>query len=89
MRAAPSARQIGERRHEQCRFGTLTEAYSIDAITGREQPMVIPLCTFDPPGPVPPALNRAWGGSIEVERDCAVCPAYQRLEAEVLHKGEV
>lgn len=70
----------GEIRHEQCRFGSLTEAYHIDE-QDRETPMAEPLCNFIPPGPLPPALTRAWGGMIEVERDCAQCLCFQRVPA--------
>ena len=68
----------GELRHEQCRYGSLTEAYHIDE-RGRETPFSSPLCNFQPAGPVPPALNRAWGGLIDVNRDCAVCQCFAKV----------
>jgi hypothetical protein len=72
--------QRGERRHEQCRYGRLTEAFHIDHATGRETPTCLPLCTFKPAGPIPPALEREWGGLVDFDRDCAVCDAYEALQ---------
>ena len=66
-----SAVSFGEVRHERCKFGRLTEAYLINP--NGETPSSAPLCTFTPPDPVPPGLTRAWGGIIDVERDCAKC----------------
>lgn len=76
-RATPLS--FGERRHELCRFGRLTEAFVIEG--DKETPTLAPLCTWDPPGPTPPALQRVWGGLIEVERDCAVCWCFQEAPA--------
>lgn len=69
---------FGERRHELCRFGRLTEAYAIQG--DKQIPMSSPLCTFQPPEPTPPALQRAWGGLIEVDRDCAVCWCFTEVQ---------
>ena len=76
----------GERRHEQCRFGTLTPAWQYDL--HRETPTVLPLCTFTPSQDVPPALTRAWGGAVEYDRDCAVCDAYSPLKARATQEGQ-
>ena len=75
----------GELRHERCRYGTLTEAYHI-AASGKETPMVTPLCTFKPPGPVPPALDRAWGGLIDTSRDCSACPCFSEVTLTIPEK---
>jgi hypothetical protein len=69
----------GESRHERCRYGLLTQAWRIDPATMAEEPAVLPICTFPVPEPCPPALKRQWGGSIDLDRDCAVCPAFQEL----------
>jgi hypothetical protein len=69
----------GEARHEICRFGTLTEAFRIDATSGRQTPTVIPLCLWRLPDDCPPAVKRMWGGAIEFDRDCAVCRAFDPL----------
>jgi hypothetical protein len=71
----------GERRHELCRFGRLTEAYAVETY-GRETPTTMPLCTWEPEGAIPPAMKRAWGGAVEYERDCAVCRVFSGVEAE-------
>ena len=71
---------FGERRHELCRFGRLTEVFAIDG--DKETAGSGPLCTFDPPGPVPPALDRVWHGLIDVERDCAVCWCFAEVAAQ-------
>lgn len=71
---------FGERRHELCRFGRLTEVFAIEG--DKETAGSGPLCTFDPPGPVPPALTRVWGGLIDVERDCAVCWCFAEVPAQ-------
>ena len=66
---------IGERRHETCRFGTLTEAWSTFE-SGALTATVVPLCSWELPDEAPPAARRAWGGRVEPHRDCAVCPAW-------------
>lgn len=59
----------GELRHETCRFGRLTEAW-----TGAG-PSVVPLCTWAIPDPAPPALLRSWGGRVEpVTPEDGDCP---------------
>lgn len=77
---------FGERRHELCRFGRLTEAWTIDG--AKETPTSAPICTFAPAGPVPPALARAWGGLIEFDRDCAVCWCFAEIPAGRTALGE-
>lgn len=70
----------GERRHERCRFGAFSShAVSIDLKTGAETPFAMPLCSYELPTDIPPAIARKWGGAIEFDRDCAVCPAYAPL----------
>ena len=64
----------GEHRHETCRFGRLTEAWTASG------PTVVPLCTWNLPDPAPPALLRAWGGRVEPERDCVGCSAHRAVE---------
>lgn len=76
---------FGERRHELCRFGRLTEAFVIDG--AKETPTSAPLCTFEPSGHVPPALKRAWGGLIEFDRDCAVCWCFAEIQVEEAGHG--
>lgn len=71
----------GERRHETCRYGALTEAWDVDGITGREIATLTHLCHWEPPA-CPPALARMWGGLVEPARDCAVCPVYEALNTE-------
>lgn len=74
---------LGERRHEQCRFGVFAdEAYSVDEATGTETPIVMPLCAWEPLGPAPPAIARLWGGAIDFDRDCAVCTCYCEIKVE-------
>lgn len=67
----------GERKHETCRFGRLTEAWRGDGDPERMVPTVLPLCTWKAPEPRPPAVDRAWGGLVEFDRDCAVCLAHR------------
>lgn len=65
----------GEERHERCRYGRLAPAWGVvDA--GVLEPTSIPLCSWRPTGPFPPAVTRAWGGHVYPERDCAVCQAW-------------
>lgn len=71
---------IGERRHETCRFGRLTEAWS-SFESGHLSATVVPLCLWEMPEPAPPAAVRGWGGRVEPERDCAACPAWCGVEA--------
>lgn len=76
--------QLGEDRHALCRWGLLTEAWtgtgeSVDDEPPEWTPSVMPICTFPVPEPSPPAMKRQWGGSIDLARDCAVCPAYAPL----------
>ncbi len=69
----------GEERHERCRHGTLTPSWQVD-MGGRESPGgALPLCLWRAPDPHPPAVDRAWGGLVEFDRDCAVCKAYDPL----------
>ncbi|AXQ68231.1 hypothetical protein HOT99_gp027 [Caulobacter phage CcrBL10] len=75
---------VGERRHETCRFGRLTEVWEVDPRTGKEKAGVGPLCTWEPAGDVPPGLKRVWGGLIELDRDCAVCLAHREVPLEPL-----
>lgn len=70
--------QFGEHRHERCRFGMLTPAFRVDALTGRETPDLMPLCHWKPER-APPAMMRAWGGAIEFARDCAFCPVFEEV----------
>lgn len=67
----------GEERHETCRFGSLTPAFRLD--DRGQHPTVIPLCGWEVPTAAPPAVRRAWGGAVEVDRDCANCQAYSPL----------
>lgn len=69
----------GERRHETCRFGTLTPALNIAFEDLSETPMVVPLCNWKPPSPCPPNLKRDWGGLVEYARDCAVCECHAEV----------
>lgn len=73
-------KQLGEDRHARCRFGLLTQAWSSDGNDDDWTPAVLPICTFAVPDPCPPALKRQWGGSIELERDCAVCKAFEEVK---------
>lgn len=68
----------GERKHETCRFGTLTEAW-VGRDPERMVPTVMPLCLWRVPEPAPPALTRSWGGAVEFDRDCAVCLAHREV----------
>ena len=72
----------GEARHAKCRYGLLTEAWQIPVgSTDLEgTPTVLPICTFPLQEPCPPALKRQWGGSIDL-KDCAVCAAFQEVQA--------
>lgn len=70
--------ETGERRHETCRFGTLTEAYQY----GTDLKTHFPLCTWKPSTPAPPAMSRAWGGMIDLARDCAVCQAHEPVTGD-------
>lgn len=71
--------QLGEDRHAQCRWGLLTEAWRGDGAPEDGEPTVAAICTFPVPEPSPPAMKRQWGGSVDLVRDCAVCPAYAPL----------
>lgn len=75
----PMKSPIGESRHERCRYGLLTEAWRGDGAPTDWEPTVLPICAFPLPEPCPPALKRQWGGSIDVDRDCAVCPAFKEV----------
>ena len=44
-----------------------------------ETPFAMPLCGLPCPSDMPPWVARRWSGSIEFNRDCAVCPAYSPL----------
>ena len=68
----------GERRHETCRHGRLTEAWCVEMV-GKKTPTVIPLCGWRVPEPCPPAVKRAWGGNAIDTEDCAACQAYDPL----------
>lgn len=67
----------GEEKHERCRFGSLTPAFVVP-LKGPESPTVTPLCSWRP-GTCPPALDRVWGGAVEPDRDCAVCPVFAEV----------
>lgn len=70
----------GERRHEACRYGRLTTAWRSEYANGElGEPTVIPLCMWKPQSPHPPAIDRAWGGDVDFERDCALCGAFSPL----------
>lgn len=73
-------KQLGEDRHARCRFGLLMQAWSSDGTDDDWTPAVLPICTFAVPDPCPPALKCQWGGSIELERDCAVCKAFEEVK---------
>ena len=85
----------GEDRHQRCRWGMLTESWSVSVdemqraaardSSPRWKPGVIPLCTFPLSEPVPPMLHRIWSGGIDLRRDCAVCPAYRPLDEDPGH----
>jgi hypothetical protein len=72
--------QYGERKHETCAYGRLSEAWFCEA--GVEAATVVPLCSFPLPEPSPPALVRAWGGRVEFDRDCATCIAHKPVGIE-------
>ncbi len=72
-------KQLGEDRHARCRYGLLTEAWYGDGTPEDWEPTVSPICTFQVPEPCPPAIKRQWGGSIELARDCAVCPVFAEV----------
>ena len=74
--------QLGEDRHATCRFGALTPAFIVPASGGPERPTVMPLCHWKPER-APPAVLRTWGGAVELERDCAVCPVWSPLPAQL------
>lgn len=69
-------KKLGEDRHSRCRYGLLTEAWRGDGTEENWVPGSAPICTFPTPEPCPPAMKRQWGGLIELDRDCAVCPAF-------------
>lgn len=83
------ATERGERRHETCRYGRLTETWTVEGgsvhppsvreALDRGTPGLAPLCSFEPKGPVPPALLRAWGGLVDFAQDCAMCDAYEEV----------
>lgn len=74
-----AATTFGEARHETCRFGTLNPAWVYGGVS-EPTPSLIPICSWKPCGPHPPALSRAWGGAVEFDRDCAVCNAHKPVE---------
>lgn len=83
------AMSSGERRHETCRYGTLTASWVGDGLSGKWEPGVSPMCCWRVPEPCPPAVKRAWGGNIvEFDRDCAVCPAHDPLSQHPTPTGE-
>lgn len=63
------------------------EAYSIDVLTGKEEPAVVHMCIWsfnhadDLLADAPRWVNRHIGGglAIDPERDCTNCPAYSAL----------
>ena len=63
-------------RHAVCRFGMLTQAFTIKH--GIERPALEMLCLWKPEV-APPALTKAWGGLTSVE-ECAACRCFQPLE---------
>lgn len=74
-------KQLGEDRHARCRYGLLTPAWrsGADEFNPEWVPSVIPICAYPLPVPCPPAMKRQWGGSIELDRDCAVCQAFKEV----------
>jgi hypothetical protein len=75
-----SPEQFGERRHEKCRYGRLTEAYVGDVGGGPMKPEAAPLCGYMPDEPLPPILRRSWGGGlVDFATDCALCERYTEL----------
>lgn len=72
-------KQLGEDRHARCLHGYLTEAWSGNGEVDDWKPGVLPICAFPVPDPCPPAMKRQWGGSIELDRDCAICTAFQEV----------
>lgn len=74
----------GELRHEKCRWGILSESFSMNAgldphVESNWEPGVCALCAWQPPQPTPPALARRWGGDIEFDRDCALCDCFEEV----------
>lgn len=74
--------EIGERRHETCRYGVFSATAFCVGERGEETPECPPpLCALPLPEGLPPVLGRLWGGQIEFARDCAVCPAWSPIAA--------
>lgn len=72
--------EIGEMRHEKCRYSLDLESWTIEE-NGGEIPTTQPGCSWKLPESVPPPVARKWTGVVEYE-DCAECPIY-RDAAEV------
>lgn len=66
---------LGMRRHETCRFGTLSEAWIVEE-DGTETPTLQPLCHWELPARSPPAVRRVWSGAVDYDKDCAACLAH-------------
>lgn len=69
----------GEEKHETCRYGRLSEGWTISMLPNGRQKTVeglVSLCTWSLPHPAPPAAIRAWGGLVDMEKDCRVCGAW-------------
>lgn len=78
----------GERRHETCRYSLDLQAWRYGA-HGKSDPTTIPGCSWKLPDDAPPAVHRAWGGSIEPSRDCAFCKSYRdAAEMPATQEGE-
>jgi hypothetical protein len=75
----------GERKHETCRFGTLNQAFivrpSLHDAPPEQTPTLVPICNWKVADTAPPAIRRIWGGSVEYERDCAVCLSHEPVAA--------
>lgn len=68
---------MGRVRHETCAYGKLTEAFRLSA--SGDKPTLLPLCLWAMNVECPPAMRREWGGLVEYERDCLICPVHTTL----------
>lgn len=68
--------RLGELRHEQCRYGTLTPAWRYISDRLDWCPVLMPICNLPPPDPAPPWVSRCWSGAVEYDRDCGVCKVF-------------
>lgn len=67
---------MSEDRHLTCMYGVLTPAEQ-STRWGTMTKTLLPLCKWEPTEPTPPAARREWGGLVDFNRDCAVCPAWR------------